>query len=112
MPLVATDAQTQERIDITQYARPRLELREREVVCPLCGVKMNVVAGYKRISHFRHRVKCSSSYERHPESNEHLMAKAALTKKLRERCLEFADVEVAIEVPIPEVKRQADILIT
>lgn len=73
---------------------------------------MIVKAGLVRQHHFAHRGKCTSDYQSHPESPAHRDAKRYLATHLREWFKEYANVPIAYEVPIREVKRVADLLVT
>ena len=55
MPLVAMDAQTGKRIDITVYKNPRWELSASQVCCPECKLPMILKAGLILIAHFAHK---------------------------------------------------------
>lgn len=110
MPLVALDKNTQKRIDITRIENPRQELKAEDIVCPLCEAPMVIVAGSIRIHHFRHKANCNSDYKSHPESYEHLRTKALVAQNVGKWFKEFTSAEPRLEVPIPEVKRIADVM--
>lgn len=112
MPLIARDKVTDQRIDITKIEDPRKALSANQVACQLCGADMIVIAGSRKINHFRHKVPCSSEYVGHPESNEHLATKAIIADKVAEWMKEFTYTTPELEVPIPEIKRVVDILFT
>lgn len=112
MPLIALDKETRKRIDITKIANPRSELSPGKQICQLCGTDMIIVAGPQKIHHFRHKVACTSDYEQHPESYEHLHTKAIIAEKVSKWMKEFTNATPELEVPIPEVKRVADVMFT
>lgn len=112
MPFVALDRNTEQRIDITRIINPRHVLKAVDLICQLCGEPMIVVAGYKRIHHFRHRSECGSEYEAHPESYEHLQTKYFISRNVSQVMDEYSGVSFDLEVKIPEAKRVADILFT
>jgi competence protein CoiA len=111
MPFIAMLKSTGERIDITTIANPRAALTSGECLCQLCRTPMIVKAGLIRQHHFAHVGRCPSDFRSHPESPEHREAKRYLASHLREWYTEYADAHIAYEVPIPEVKRIADILV-
>jgi competence protein CoiA len=111
MPFIAMLKATGERIDITAIENPRAALTSGECLCQLCRHPMIVKAGLVRQHHFAHVGRCPSEYLSHPESPAHWEAKLYLATHLREWFKEYSDVHIAYEVPIPEVKRIADILV-
>jgi competence CoiA-like predicted nuclease len=112
MPFIAIRKATGERIDITAIEYPRAALTSGECLCQLCGVPMIVKAGLVHQHHFAHAGRCTSDYQSHPESPAHREAKRYLDTHLREWFKEYANTHNAYEVPIPEVKRIADLLVT
>ncbi len=112
MPFIAMMKATGERIDITTIENPRAALTSGECLCQLCGTPMIVKAGLVRQHHFAHAGRCTSDYQSHPESPAHREAKRYLATHLREWFKEYAHAHIAYEVPIPEVKRIADLLVT
>lgn len=113
MPLVALNEEAKNRVCILDYPNPRGQFQNNSLVCPLCSERMIVVAGLVRTPHFRHYVECrNSDYERHPESPEHLEAKAELATLLKTKYAEYSIADLQLEVPLPEVRRIADVLIT
>lgn len=112
MPFIAKDKETGERVDITTIDNPRQKLTSSSIVCQLCGEPMIIRAGLIIRAHFAHIRKCSSDYQSHPESREHRETKVFLAQKLSELYSSYTTVEPMLEVPIPEIKRVADILFT
>jgi competence CoiA-like predicted nuclease len=111
MPFVARDAVTHARIDITQLAHPREELRAADLICQICEERMIVRHGLIFRPHFAHMRACPVAYESHPESPEHLLGKAHMSAWLRQQP-DFVGASVDLEVPIHARKRIADILVT
>lgn len=112
MPFIALDRETRERIDITRITSPREELKSGNVLCQLCEEPMIVKAGLIVAPHFAHYQACESDYITAPESAEHRQAKRQLVCKLRELFAEYTNAEIELEVPIPEIRRVADVLAT
>ena len=112
MPFIAVQKATGERIDITTIENPRAALTSGECLCQLCEAPMIVKAGLVRQHHFAHTGRCTSGYQSYPESPAHREAKRYLATHLCEWFKEYAHTHIAYEVPIPEVKRIADLLVT
>ena len=112
MPFVAKRKGTGERVDITLMENPRGVLKPGECICQVCGMPMIVKAGLVRQHHFAHVGRCSSDYQSHPESPAHQDAKRFLAANLHEQFREYANTTIEYEVPIPEVRRVADLLVT
>lgn len=112
MPFVARHKDTKERIDITRIENPRQVLKSGDYICQLCDTPMIVKAGLIMQAHFAHTASCTSDYQSHPESQEHREAKIFLAKNLGRSFAEYTNTTIEYEVPIPEVKRIADLLVT
>lgn len=110
MPFIALDKTTKERIDITKLDNPREHLRSGDVICQLCESPMIVKAGLIKRHHFAHYAECSSDYEQHPESEEHLRGKEIVAAQASEWFSELTNAKPDYEVRIPEVMRVADVL--
>lgn len=82
MPLVAHDGQTGQRIDITLYKNPRVELPTSNIVCPECNSPMVLKAGVIKMAHFAHKPGSNCSYGC-GESLEHMTAKRMVATWLR-----------------------------
>lgn len=109
MPFVGLQKSTGQRINILEVDDPRLSIRKGDITCPLCGGELTVIAGAIVVKHFRHKVTCSSTVERHPESIKHLIGKWHVWNYLRNN---YGDkVKVEFEVSLPEVGRQADVMV-
>jgi hypothetical protein len=107
MPFIARRKGTDERIDITALELPREVLKPGECVCQICGAELIIKAG-----HFAHPTTCSEEYQSHPESPAHRQAKRFLATFLQEQCNEYNGTSSAYEVPIREVMRIADLVVT
>lgn len=107
MPFVAISRQTGDRINILD-GDPRGAYSKDDLRCPLCDSPFIVVDGFFRIRHFRHKVECTSTVARHPESIHHLLGKQYVYTLLKEK---YAVSDVMLEVTIPEANRRADVLV-
>lgn len=112
MPFIALHKETRERIDITTINNPRQFLKSGDCICQLCGSPMIVKAGEVLQAHFAHQAACTTDYHTQPESPSHRAAKLYLATHLAEEFPEYAGAKIEYEVPIPEVKRIADLLVT
>lgn len=112
MPFVAIDKVSGERIDIAQIENPRLVLKAGQIACQLCGADMFIKAGSIYRAHFSHYGECNTDYRYHPESSDHRKAKYELVQHLRDNFHEYTTAQFEIEVPIPEIRRVADVLVT
>lgn len=113
MPFIALHKETKDRIDITTINNPRQFLKSGDCICQLCERPMIVKAGLILRPHFAHYVDdCHTDYESHPESQDHREGKLFLASHLRETFEEYTDSTIEYEVPIPEVRRIADLLVT
>lgn len=110
MSFIALDKNTKERIDITKIANPRTELKSGEVICQLCEAPMIIKAGPIKRHHFAHYAECESDYEQHPQSEEHRAGKRIVAEYAGLWFKELSEAEPHFEVPIPEVRRVADVL--
>jgi competence protein CoiA len=110
MPLIAKIASTNERVDITKLKNPRAELKAGDLVCQLCGSPMIIKQGMIKKPHFAHKAECTSDYQSHPESPEHLAGKELIAKTLKAELPEYSLAEIEYEFPIPEVRRIADVV--
>ncbi|MEA5079488.1 MAG: competence protein CoiA family protein [Anaerolineaceae bacterium] len=113
MPFIAINKVTRERIDITTIENPRLALENGVFLCQLCGQPMFIRGGGYYIHHFCHKVSCHSDEygTRERETPEHLFGKREIAKLLHEQ-FNGQNVKIEYEVPLPEIKRVADILVT
>ena len=112
MAFIAKRKGTGERIDLTMIEHPREVLKAGDCLCQVCDAPMIVKAGLVRQHHFAHTMPCISDFQCHPESPAHREAKRFLATHLREAFKEYTHAVIEYEVPIPEVKRIADLLVT
>lgn len=112
MSLIAKSKTSGKRLDITQIPNPRVTLKANDCVCQLCNAPVILKAGLIKQHHFAHKSLCTSTYESHPESPAHLAGKRFLSENLRSFFQEYQQTTIEFEVPIPEVKRIADLLVT
>ena len=112
MPFIGLRKDTAERIDITQIENPRLSLKSGDCVCQLCGSPLMVRAGSIYRAHFSHYGdrECNTDYKYHKETPEHREGKILLSKFLKETYAEYTSAKLEYEVPIPEIRRVADVL--
>lgn len=99
MGFVAKDLDGQ-RVDITRIGNPRAVLKSGEVFCQNCGDPLIVKAGMIVRPHFAHYAACEGLYDAHPESPEHLAAKAFLRDRLNVEFSEYTDARFELEVPV------------
>ena len=112
MAFIAHDRQTNQRIDITQIEQPRATLKQEDLICQLCGQAMIIKAGMVRRPHFAHKgTQCDTDYQFHPESPSHHEAKLFLVQHLSTVFTEYTSAQFQYEIPIPEIRRVADILV-
>lgn len=119
MPLVAMDKETGNRVVlpfIEDADKPSLSGKKFE--CRICKQPMHFQSAYTRegtkySACFAHNPDsaCSSEYAYHPESRAHLLGKEKIAKILRDDLSRFVHFEPDIEVPIPEIKRIADVFV-
>lgn len=113
MPFIAIDKNSGNRIDILTVSNPRTTLKTTDCICQLCGEPMFMKAGPLIRPHFAHYADCTSEYKiGHAETPEHLFAKMELKQLLKEQFSNLEHIEIDYEVPIPEIKRIADVMIT
>jgi len=117
MPFIAKLRSTGERVDITKIPNPRETLRKDDVFCALpdCEAPMIIKRGLVVTPHFAHHPNspCKSEYGSHPESIEHREGKRWIAAQLLlEREYQHANCTIEYEVPIPEVHRIADVLVS
>lgn len=112
MQLVAIHQETGERVDITQYEKPREIFPFGSLRCQMedCGKLLMIKDGAIMARHLAHEAVCITSYKSHPESEEHLAGKAFLAERLPVWFSEFTSVKFQLEVPVKEVMRIADIM--
>lgn len=107
MPFVALNPLGQ-RICALDEGDLREQYKPGDFTCPFCGGDMNYRRGRFMRPHFAHKVDCTSEFERKPESEEHLAAKAKIRELLAKK---YAGHVVDLEVPLPSVRRIADVMV-
>lgn len=122
MPLKALHRDTGESILITDFEQGLeidLTLKPMQydglLICPNpdCGAALMVRNGAVITPHFAHKAhQCRTQYGHHPESAAHQNGKIMIAKLIASRFAEYIDmVRIEYEVPIPQVKRIADIAV-
>src|SRR5579859_6183963 len=110
MPFVALDIKANARVDITKIEYPRLVLKRENMRCQFCHEPLLIKAGVLKQAHFAHVSSCTSDYGVHPESADHRRAKRFIAEHLHQEFKDYTSARIEYEVPIPEVKRVADLL--
>lgn len=110
MAFVAQNKANQARIDITKFAHPREDLSGFEFECRLCKIQMFIRKSPKGRFHFFHKQTCTSDYQSHPETPEHLSGKSFVAEYILPKLVEFSIFDPLFEEPLHEVKRIADII--
>ena len=114
MPFIAIIKAINKRIDITQVEHPKLQYSYGDCICQLCRAPLRIRGGPLVRNHFAHDADrpCDTEYSYQPESPEHREAKRFLLERLRKEFPEYRTATIDVEVPIIEIKRVADILVT
>lgn len=116
MPFIAIQKSTGRKIDISKIANPREVLKSGDCICQLCEQPMMIKAGVIIRHHFAHMPdkECQSMYKKgHPESPDHDFAKREVARVIEDDLSKrLTGFTVDYEVPIEEIKRQADVLVT
>lgn len=117
MPLKGKNTATGAEALITeQFDLLRDWQRSGALACPFCDEPLVTVREYKREgdwvqAHLRHRGACTTTYAYHPESPEHLAAKAWIKREIPTIYgYDIADADC--EVRMPEINRIADVCFT
>lgn len=112
MPFIAIGKNSGERIVVTKLADPRSFVKGREFKCQLCEKKMFLRGGCKTSFHFYHSSGCHSNYSTNPETPQHIAGKSYIAEEFLPLFHEYADFRPEYEVPVPEVMRVADIMVS
>jgi competence CoiA-like predicted nuclease len=112
MPFIAIHKPTGKRVDATREKNLRQTYEADSLACQQCGGLMIPREGKVKRTHFAHRVECTSEWVTHPETPEHLNAKAFLRDRLNEEFFGYTNVQFELEVKVPEVMRIADVMAT
>jgi len=110
MVFIAQNKANKERIDITKLAHPRDDLNGMELECRFCKTQMFIRRSPKGRFHFFHKRFCTSDYQSHPETPEHLSGKSFVAEYIFPKLAEFSTFSPLFEEPLHEVKRIADIV--
>lgn len=121
MPLKAIHQDTGESIYIFDYEdREEIDIKLKPLQwqgvlrCgnPDCQAELMVRNGGIVTPHFAHKGhQCRTKYEHCPESLEHERGKILIGQHVQKRFERWAKVQVEYEVPIPSMKRIADVVI-
>lgn len=111
MPFISQKVINKERVDITEYEDPKDQLRGIELECRFCNTRMFIRKSAKGTFHFYHKRSCTSKYNSHPESPEHLAGKKFIANYITPKLVEYADFSPLYEEPLKEVNRIADLLV-
>lgn len=117
MPLKGKNSETgEEALVFEDYDRLYLWKCAGALICPFCGetlvtVRDHIRAGDWVKAYLRHKGECSTTYAHHPESPEHLAAKAWIKQYIPIKYgYDLADADC--EVRMPEINRIADVCFT
>ena len=109
--MTAKRRSTGEVICVLDFEDPRRELQVDDLICPFCGERMILRAGPLRAAHFAHLRRCPREGWHERETPEHRAFKEAVWRYLK-RDPYWREGKVELEVPIPEARRVADLLVT
>lgn len=116
MPLKGKNSETNdELIVLDDFDQLRMWHRAGVLVCPFCDGAMVSVKEYQREgdwvqAYLRHTGECTTTYAHHPESPEHLAAKAWIRDHMGDQYGAIASAD--LEVRMPEINRIADVCFT
>lgn len=117
MPLKGKNTETAEEALITeQFDLLRAWQRAGSLICPFCDEPLVAVREHMREgdwvqAYLRHKGECTTTYAHHPESAEHLAAKAWIKVHIPE-IYEYKIATADCEVRMPEINRIADVCFT
>lgn len=117
MPLKGKNKQSDsEALVFEEFDLLRQWQRDGALVCPFCDESIVVVREHMREgawvqAYLRHKGLCSTSFNHHPESADHLAAKQSIRNRAREL---YGDgvVSADCEVRMSEINRIADVCFT
>ena len=113
MPFIAIDTTTQKRTNITDIVDDHhLPKEEQHWECQLCNQQMKIRGGALVTRHFYHTQICKSNYTYHTETAEHRLGKRYIMRQFYKEYWHYTHAHIDYEVPIPEIQRVADILVT
>lgn len=106
--LAAIDQNGKKRIAHLEDEDTLRSLYEKEsLVCTECGTAVILVAGPRRIHHFKHRSHVPCAYDSEPESAEHIQGKLFIYDWLTNR---FPEAVIELEYKIKETGQRADVM--
>lgn len=118
MPFCATDADTGKRVSAFNFAHSaEIRLKHPRLICsaPDCGCELYPRSAVGRLLHFVHKSSgCSTSFDHHPESVEHMAGKEFAIQTLKRELKNFAGIRFETEVPLKdagEFGRIADVAV-
>ena len=109
--LVALEKSTHRRIETLSFNSGfdiRRAFDKDGLICPLCYEIVFPRDRENYILHFAHKSSCSSHFECHPESIEHILGKKIIKETLSKQLCLF-DIEILLEFPIPEAGKNGRI---
>lgn len=107
--LTAKYIDTNEELDITKIDNPREVIDKKRLCCKFCNGQLSIKQGLLRAKHFFHVNKCTSDFERHPESPQHNLGKEIIANHIKTNWEEYGSAEIKFEYILSEIKRIADI---
>ena len=81
---------------------------EGNLHCPDCQTSVILVAGRRRVHHFRHQANVECTYDSEPETEEHARGKINIYKWLKKR---YPEAKVEFEYRIIETNQRADVIV-
>lgn len=109
-PIYIFDYKTREDIDVKLKGLQRQHLLRCSN--PDCQAELMVRNGSVVTPHFAHKAcECQTDYDYHPVSPEHERSKLVIGRRRLKRLEPFGKASVEYEVPIPSMKRIADVMI-
>lgn len=85
----------------------RILSNEQKIHCPECETPVTLVAGSRKITHFRHHPNVECSYNSEPETEEHLKGKILLYEWLKKK---YPEAKVELEFKVKETNQRADVI--
>ena len=81
---------------------------EGKMYCPDCQTSVILVAGTRRVHHFRHRSNVECTYDSEPETMEHAQGKVHIYNWLKKK---YPEAKVELEYKIKETNQRADVFV-
>jgi competence protein CoiA len=109
--LVALEKSTHKRVETLSFNSGfdiRKAFDKDNLICPFCEQTVFPRDRENYILHFAHKSICSSPFEYHPESIEHILGKKIIKETLSKQLCLF-DIEILLEFPIPEAGKKGRI---